>query len=52
MVRRVLILSSQLAKRIHMEPITVAIDLAKHIFQVHFVEPKTGASQLDCYLVG
>ncbi len=25
-----------------MEPTTVAIDLAKHIFQVHFVEPETG----------
>jgi len=26
-----------------MEPTTVAIDLAKHIFQVHLVEPDTGA---------
>lgn len=25
-----------------MEPTTVAIDLAKHVFQVHFVEPDTG----------
>lgn len=25
-----------------MEPTTVAIDLAKHVFQIHFVEPNTG----------
>jgi transposase len=26
-----------------MEPTTIAIDLAKSVFQVHFVEPDTGA---------
>ena len=25
-----------------MEPTTIAIDLAKRVFQVHFVEPETG----------
>jgi transposase len=26
-----------------MEPTTIAIDLAKNVFQVHFVEPDAGA---------
>ena len=26
-----------------MEPTTIAIDLAKRVFQIHYVEPETGA---------
>jgi hypothetical protein len=30
-----------------MEPTTIAIDLAKRVFQVHFIEPVADASNLD-----
>lgn len=26
-----------------MEPTTIAVDLAKRVFQIHFVDPATGA---------
>ena len=26
-----------------MEPMTIAIDLAKRVFQIHYVDPETGA---------
>ncbi|TDQ99572.1 hypothetical protein C7412_103363 [Paraburkholderia silvatlantica] len=29
-----------------MEPTTIAIDLAKRVFQIHYVEPETGAAGL------
>jgi hypothetical protein len=31
------------AKEIQMEPSTIAIDLAKRVFQIHYVDPQTGA---------